>query len=299
MLPRPSSLLRPARRGPCAFTLAELLVALGITSLTIALVLPFFLFNLRSIFHGEQKLLINGDIRTLTNAMMENARAANYFALYQGFYAFDYTRDLNGDGARDTLDVALGGGVSVSRDADGNGVLNALDRRMAGSTGDFLVLVFTRNNAVFDSRFYDGDPTNNPANTNDVVRLVAYWIAPHRDAPRTGEARDRMALYSFDTDRFRASPTASTWTTPWGRQFPATLGPTTTLESLLPPATAAAAIDTRYAEILVHNIDGISANGNCFINFANRSVVVQARVLHGNRAKRVTNTYNFAITPRG
>ena len=45
-------------------------------------------------------------------------------------------------------------------------------------------------------------------------------------------------------------------------------------------------------------MDGADTGLN-FINFADRSIIVQTRVLHGSRAKRVTNTYNFAITPRG
>ncbi len=289
----------PFARARRAFTLSELLVALSITGLTVALVLPFFLFNLRSLFHGEQKLLINGDIRALTNAMMENAREANYFVLYQGFHAHSYLRDMNGDGVRNNADRSLGGEVSVSRDANGDGNVDSLDRRVAGDTGDVLLLVFTRNNAIYDSRFYDGIVGNEPANTNQVVRLVGYWLAPNRTPPSRGEPADRVALYTFDTDRAKPTPSATSWTTPWGAIFPVTLGGATTLESLLPPASASAATDAAYTDILVQNLDGLTAPGNCFLNFGNKTAVVQARVLHGNRAKRVTNTYNFAITPRG
>lgn len=289
----------PHDRSRAGFTLLEVLVAATITGITIALVLPFFIFGLRSIFHGEQKLLINGDIRNLTNAMMENARESNYFALYQGFYPFSYLRDMNGDGRRDSSDRAAGGEVSVARDANGDGAFTELDRQLGGATGDFLVLVFTRNNAIFDSRFYDNITGNEPANLTEVTRLVAYWVAPNRAPAARGEASDRMALYSFDTDRFRASPSATSWTTSWGVTFPVALGATTTLESLLPAATAAAATNSAYATILVNDLDGRTLGWNHFLNFGNKTAVMQSRVLHGNRAKRVTNTYNFAITPRG
>lgn len=299
-MPTPSPSLRDvAADRRRAFTLSELLVALTITGLTAALVLPFFLFNLRSLYHGEQKLLINGDIRSLTNAMMENAREANYFTLYQGFHSHSYLRDMNGDSQRNAADRSLGGEVAVARDVNGDGVINALDRRVAGDAGDFLLLVFTRNNAVFDSRFYDGIPGNEPANTNQVVRLVGYWLAPNTTPPARGEPADRVALYTFDTERFKTNPGAASWTTPWGVTFPVTITGSTTLESLLPPATKAASTDPAYASIVVNNLDGLTASGNCFLNFGNKTAVVQARVLHGNRAKRVTNTYNFAVTPRG
>jgi prepilin-type N-terminal cleavage/methylation domain-containing protein len=267
------------RRG---FTLSELLMSMTITSLTLAMVLPFFIFNLRSIFHGEQKLLINGDIRELTTTMMENAREANYFTLYQSF------------SSRTTPAT-----VSVQRDANGDGSFNELDRRLAGDTGDFLVLVFTRNNAVYDSRYYDGIAGNEPANIVQVTRLVAYWIAPNRQQATNADGTTRHALYLLDTDQFKSSPTATSWNTSWGATFPVTLGPATTLESLLPPDSAAAAIDATYAELLVNDLSGRGIDGQNFLNFANRTVVFQTRVLHGNRAKRVTNTYNFAITPRG
>ncbi len=289
---------RQKTRRRAGFTLVEALVAATITGITMALVLPFFVFSLRSIFHGEQKLLINGDIRNLTNAMMENARESNYFVLYQGFHPFSYLRDMNGDGRRDAADRAAGGEVVIARDANGDGAFNELDRQLGGATGNFLVLVYTRNNAIFDNRFYDNIVGNEPTNFTEVTRIVAYWIAPNRNPAARGESPDRIALYSFDTDRFRTSPTATSWTTSWGATFPVALGSSTSLESLLPAATANAAT-AAYAEILVNDLDGRASRWSHFLNFGNKTAVMQSRVLHGNRAKRVTNTYNFAITPRG
>ena len=269
----------PLRRG---FTLVEILVAATITGIAIGLILPFFIFNLRSIFHGEQKLLINGDIRTLTNAMMENARESNYFALYQSYYAQNSTT-----------------GVALSRDANGDGFVNELDRQLAGDTGDFLVLVFTRNNAVYDSRFYDNVVGNEPANLTQVTRIVGYWVAVNRTQRTNTDGTTRNALYAFDTDKFKGSASATSWSTPWNVTFPVTLNSSTTLESLLPPASEAGSTDAAYADILINDLTGRASSGQNFINFGNKTAVVQTRVLHGNRAKRVTNTYNFAIPPRG
>jgi len=41
------------------------------------------------------------------------------------------------------------------------------------------------------------------------------------------------------------------------------------------------------------------ADGRLFYNFWGRSVMVNGQIHHGNDAKRVTETYNFTISPRG
>lgn len=41
------------------------------------------------------------------------------------------------------------------------------------------------------------------------------------------------------------------------------------------------------------------ADGKLFYNFWGRSVMVNGQIFHGNDAKRVTETYNFTVSPRG
>lgn len=41
------------------------------------------------------------------------------------------------------------------------------------------------------------------------------------------------------------------------------------------------------------------ADGKLFYNFWGRSVMVNGQIHHGNAAKRVTETYNFTVSPRG
>jgi hypothetical protein len=41
------------------------------------------------------------------------------------------------------------------------------------------------------------------------------------------------------------------------------------------------------------------ADGRLFYNLWGRSVMVNGKILHGNAAKRVTDTYNFTVSPRG
>jgi len=260
-----------SRRG---FTLVEVIVTMTIMGFVVIGVVPFFLQNSRYLFTGEQKLLINADVRDFTNEMVENAREANYFTLYQSHYT------------RTRPD-----GVTVRRDADNNGSVNALDRRTAGQGGEFLVFVYYED-PFFDNRFYDGNPNNNVITSVRVNRLVGYWIAPNPNEP------SKTALYVFDTNSYRATPAAASWTTPWGATFPVTLTPAVTIESLLPPATASSA-QMASARLVINDISGLGPNGSHFVNFLNRSVLVRARILHGNQAKRVTNTYNFTVTPRG
>ncbi len=41
------------------------------------------------------------------------------------------------------------------------------------------------------------------------------------------------------------------------------------------------------------------SNGKLFYVYKERSVIVNGQIYHGNAAKRVTDTYNFTISPRG
>lgn len=274
---RTSTPSRPPRAG---YTLVELLVTISILGMVGALVLPFFLFNSRSLFHSEQKLLINGDIRNLTNSMTENAREANYALLYRAFY-------------EQTIRVG-NSNIVVRRDQNGDGAVTTLDRRASNEAGDFLLLVYTDDYRIYDTRFYDGIANNEPTDQVKVRRIVGYWIAPNRNEPGTS----KRALYMFDTDEHRVG-NATGVTTPWGATFPATLSTTVTIESLLPPATSAAATNSTYAELLLNDVEGRATAAQNFVNYGNKSIGIKSRVLHGNLAKRVTNTYNFAITPRG
>jgi prepilin-type N-terminal cleavage/methylation domain-containing protein len=264
--------MNPHNQSRRAFTLPEIMIVATIFGLVMAGVLPFFIFNLKSQYVAEQKLLINGDIRKVTNQMVEYARESNTFVIYQAF------------AAQNRWD-----GVAETRDADGNSAVNFFDRQQNGASGDFMVLIYY-SDPYFNTLLYDGNASNNPTITSGVVsRMVGYWIAPNRRFP--GE----NAVYTFDTDTYKGA--GATWSTSWGATFPATLSSTVTFESLLPPATTAYSQATEFP-ILLNNLSGLS-NGYTFYNYQNKSIITKAKILHGNQAKRVTNTYNFTITPRG
>lgn len=269
--PRASSLGKAPRSG--GFTLVELITTMTIASIVLAGVVPFFLSNLKYLYSAEQKLLINSDIRHLTNELVETARSSNYFVLYESFY----TQTL--------------GGSTVKRDQNGSGTVNLNDRLQAGQEGSFIVFVFY-NDPYFDSRLYDGITTNNPNIMTVVVdRVVGYWVAPNHEIP--GET----ALYTFDTDDYRTSGAAS-WSAPWGQTFPVSMSPTATVETIIPTTSSLWASNSGF-DIIVNDMEGLTSNGLFFENFQNRSALVRTKILHGNQAKRVTNTYNFTITPRG
>lgn len=40
------------------------------------------------------------------------------------------------------------------------------------------------------------------------------------------------------------------------------------------------------------------ANGRLFYNFRGNSIMIKAEILHGNDAKRITDTYNFTVSPQ-
>jgi prepilin-type N-terminal cleavage/methylation domain-containing protein len=265
--------MKPTFLRSRAFTLPEIMVVMTIFGFVMIGVLPFFIMNLRSQYVGEQKLLINGDIRKVTNQMVEYARESNTFVIYQAFCS-----QTRWDGATETRDARVA-----------TGTVDFYDRMQNGESGDFMVLIYY-SDPYFDTRLYDSDPTNNPSLSNGTVsRMVGYWVAPNRRL--SGE----NAVYSFDTDAYKGA--GATWTTPWGITFPAALSSTVTFESLLPPATTAYSQRSDFP-ILLNNLSGLS-NGYTFYNYQNKSIITRAKILHGNQAKRVTNTYNFTITPRG
>lgn len=65
------------------------------------------------------------------------------------------------------------------------------------------------------------------------------------------------------------------------------------VEDLIP-----AADQLRNAETVVSLAEGL-ANGMLFHNFNERSVLVNAKIVHDNIAKQITGTYNFTVSPRG
>jgi hypothetical protein len=66
-----------------------------------------------------------------------------------------------------------------------------------------------------------------------------------------------------------------------------------TIEELIPDTAT-----LNSAQEVVELSKGL-ATEHLFFNFWGRSVMVNGQIFHGNAAKRVTETYNFTISPRG
>ena len=223
-----STLHKSDRRG---FTLAEILIGMGILGLLTVGLLPFFIQTSTSFFVTEQKLKVNNDIRKFTSEMEDHAREANHYIIYPTF---------------------------ASGDRDGEE-----DRKRDGESGDFMVLVF------------DDNPVGvAPLISRPIRRVVGYYRAASNPLDPSSEGPVRK----FDSDRDN-----------WGVTFPSTLD----VESVLPSAAQVASFKR-----VIELSKGL-ANQRLFYNFHNRSIMVKGEILHGNAIKRVSNTYNFTVSPRG
>lgn len=296
-----------------AFTLVEMLVGLTIMGLVMAGVLTFYYYTSLNFYISEQRLLINGNMRNFAETMMSNARNSNFVILYESFFdkgyrtannAFPYT----GVGDNSSL---------VGFDRDGSGKLDQSDRLSNKNAGDYIVFVF------YTNPFYGWDPPvfSTPAPQPEIKRIIAYWIAPNRIYDGSNGQPPETAMYMVDTNDYPSG------VTPWGVTFPVVFDKTKTtndIESLLPPydGTMASAQgkwgtdQSQWAKIVLNDVRGeIQTPGvpasNRGLNFeylagfdannhvTNTAVLMNTRVLHGNSAKHVTNTFNFTLSPQG
>lgn len=116
--------------------------------------------------------------------------------------------------------------------------------------------------------FYGVDPAPWDTTPPPIERLVGYYRSIDDPVANTGPIR------KFDI----AIPVADQ---------------NDAVEDLIP---AISTVGTH--ETIVELSEGL-ANERLFYNFRERSIMVNGQIYHGNDAKRVTDTYNFTISPRG
>ncbi len=116
--------------------------------------------------------------------------------------------------------------------------------------------------------FYGTDPAPWDTTPPPIVRLVGYYRSIDNIPDNTGPIR------KFDI----AIPLANQ---------------NDTVEDLIPAISTVGTHRT-----IVEMSEGL-ANQRLFYNFRERSIMVNGQIYHGNDAKRVTDTYNFTISPRG
>lgn len=138
---------------------------------------------------------------------------------------------------------------------------NALsDRLRDGESGDFLLLIYQ-------------EPWPDIEDPEHVTRLIGYFRRPDG----TGTMSEGP-VYRFEIN-YKPGNYPST------RDY--------TPEQLIAGLT----YDGDYDRVM--QLARGLADGKLFYNFYDRSIMVKAELIHGNAAKRVTDTYNFTVSPRG
>lgn len=137
----------------------------------------------------------------------------------------------------------------------------AADRRLAGKSGDMLVFVYTE----------DGGSAFKP---RVISKLVCYYRVPGADEAGVGPLRRYTKEFPEPIEVDFSAGSAE-------------------FEAILPSVEA-----LKSGTQLVELAQGL-INEQLFYNFSGRSVMVSGRIYHGNNAKRVTETYNLTISPRG
>lgn len=115
------------------------------------------------------------------------------------------------------------------------------------------------------------EPNANALLADNITRLVGYFRRPD-----TSDPEGKGPVLKFDIEF--SSPMLSSAYTP---------------EQLM------ASLDYNDDYPSIVELSKGLADGKLFYNFHEKSVMIKAQIIHGNAAKRVTDTYNFTISPRG
>jgi prepilin-type N-terminal cleavage/methylation domain-containing protein len=272
-----------------AFTLLEVLIALTICGFVMDGLMKLYIYVLSNNYIAEQRLGANDDVRYFTQQMIMDARASNIVQLYPCFYGYTTANNAY---------PFTGAG------ADSTAVTPSTATVPLGQTGDYVVFLSY-------SDPYMGPPVYNGIGNVPAMyvnRIILYWIAANRppfDGSSPGIPAE-TAMYRFDSNNTGG-------VLPWSG---VALGPTTsvltttvTVPSLLPAGTLTNA-QANWAQVVLNDVRGLATDsiagdiGYNFINWqntnkTNASILMHSLILHGNASKRLTDTYNFTITPGG
>ncbi|MDF3128637.1 prepilin-type N-terminal cleavage/methylation domain-containing protein [Kiritimatiellaeota bacterium B1221] len=145
------------------------------------------------------------------------------------------------------------------------------DRVRPNEAGDCLLLVYKTGYA--EMMDMGVDPLHDPRPVN---KLVLYYrsVTHEEDGQERGPVRrwvkDLSSSPETDADKIH------------------------NIEQMIPSLSV---LESESSEV-VELSEGL-ANGRLFYNFQNKTVMINGKIIHGNQAKWVTDTYNFSISPRG
>lgn len=167
-------------------------------------------------------------------------------------------------------------------DADRN---SSADRLRAGRSGDFLVLI---EKVPYDKYVTDAE-TRQP---RPIRGITIYYRDPNEtiDGEIAGPVRVWRGIYAPDEDLADDDPDkAYRLRNDYIKEYQDIVNP----ERLFPSVS-----DLSNAAELIEISVGL-ADGKLFYNHNDQTIMVNGKIIHGNVAKRVTDTYNFSISPRG
>ena len=242
-----------------AFTVAEIVVSMGVAMLIMDMVIRFYFENCKYMYLNEQKMTINKDMRYLTTQMSDDSRLANFFVLYTGYAA----------SSRSTASQEL----------------------LQANSGDFVVFVFYGSNVstapanvrpVSEIIGYYREPytASNQLSIDPITGAVS-------TGPQALEPVHRFDI-SVANGTLAANQYLEATNVPSG-------GTSTTIEALLPNDSATTIASH---PIVVQLAKGL-ADGCLFHNFWGKSVMINGQIVQGDNYVSESDTYNFTISPRG
>lgn len=183
--------------------------------------------------------------------------------------------DINADVRQFTLEMAENARAAnhffIYRSFQASDRDAVADRLRDGSSGDLLVLVYQ-------------EPWPNLNSPEHYTRIVGYFReADPADPNSEGPVRRFERRYHNP-----ALTTPPAWSS-----GPYVSAVDTTVEAAISGLTAGGDYQT-----VVQLSRGLS-DGQLFFNYLDRSIMVKAQIIHGNMAKRITDTYNYTVSPRG
>ena len=125
------------------FTIVEMIVAMSILLLVLGGALPIYVQSSKSILTADSKLDVNRDVRSVTDSLIENAREADAFVLYDSYKGAWIDGDF----------------VNFR-----NSAYEGMGRLRDGETGRFLVLIY-----------YEDDPYPDDRNAPPIGKLIGIY----------------------------------------------------------------------------------------------------------------------------